>query len=624
MILDFQCLRMINRRVWSGQVPTLWAGAMLCLAGAGATLVPVFDRPASAQEAVVEPTGVNETVPGQPAAVPLKGKAASAAAADAGGTVPWLTDFEEAKKLAREQNKDLFLFFTGSDWCGPCIALKGELLNTPEFADRIADKYIPVYLDYPRGKELAEELKQQNQRLKSTFKISAYPTVYITDLELLPHGRFVGYGGPLPTWAKLNTAFQAGTQLRNITNGTAVSSITSPEVLDQVLSAIPTDQLRYGWFPQVERVIAASEAGHPAIKEKWTTTLASAKEDIRDEELVAEATRALQEKRRDRASQEEVLEFLNDGIAQSAGRPVRLRHYVVSKARYLQEQKEYAKALAVVDEILAANWANDSDKLSAKALQLKLFIGQGRVDEGIAQIHKIQAEKEYATQREREIDTKAIIAMELNSAGLNSKALSYLPEVVDNISVIPKRDRAIYFLVDRATSATGTHHALRGQALLAWARFSEERGITADQHDKAALAAVVFRAAGLSDKVAEAAALVNTANDSTTNGAPAKAAKPGVRQPVTSPQDVLKVAKGSQAEALEYLGKQSTSVGGAVYLIEAAFAYRQENQPAKAEELAAQAARLAERFDSRTPDTAAMQHLQSLLKKWSGEVASTR
>lgn len=46
-------------------------------------------------------------------------------------TVTWLTDFNKAKIIAKEDNKLILLNFSGSDWCGPCIKLKKRLLWKP-------------------------------------------------------------------------------------------------------------------------------------------------------------------------------------------------------------------------------------------------------------------------------------------------------------------------------------------------------------------------------------------------------------------------------------------------------------------------------------------------------------
>ena len=46
----------------------------------------------------------------------------------------WHTDLSKATDISIKENKPLFLFFTGSDWCGWCIRLQKEVLKTPEFA----------------------------------------------------------------------------------------------------------------------------------------------------------------------------------------------------------------------------------------------------------------------------------------------------------------------------------------------------------------------------------------------------------------------------------------------------------------------------------------------------------
>ena len=46
----------------------------------------------------------------------------------------WQTNIYKAIEISNKEKKPLLLFFTGSDWCGWCIRLQKEVLNTPEFA----------------------------------------------------------------------------------------------------------------------------------------------------------------------------------------------------------------------------------------------------------------------------------------------------------------------------------------------------------------------------------------------------------------------------------------------------------------------------------------------------------
>lgn len=90
----------------------------------------------------------------------------------------WHTDVSEAAKKAIEAKKPLMLFFTGSDWCGWCIKLQKEVFNKPEFAKWAKENVILVELDFPRRKQLPDELKQQNGQLQQMFNVRGYPTVW--------------------------------------------------------------------------------------------------------------------------------------------------------------------------------------------------------------------------------------------------------------------------------------------------------------------------------------------------------------------------------------------------------------------------------------------------------------
>ena len=91
--------------------------------------------------------------------------------------VHWLTDFELAKKQAKEQKKPILMLFTGSDWCPPCKMLKKDYFNSDKFADRSKD-FVMLMVDFPRNKELLSEAQQlANKELNSTYGVRSLPTL---------------------------------------------------------------------------------------------------------------------------------------------------------------------------------------------------------------------------------------------------------------------------------------------------------------------------------------------------------------------------------------------------------------------------------------------------------------
>ena len=116
----------------------------------------------------------------------------------------WHTDLNKAIALSKTEGKPLFLFFTGSDWCGWCMRLQNEVFKTPEFTAWAKDHAILVELDFPRRTPQSDEIKKQNNELQQVFQVQGYPTVWFvkpsikdgkTNFEQLGKTGYVA-GGP--------------------------------------------------------------------------------------------------------------------------------------------------------------------------------------------------------------------------------------------------------------------------------------------------------------------------------------------------------------------------------------------------------------------------------------------
>ena len=90
----------------------------------------------------------------------------------------WHTDITKAIAVSKKENKPLFLFFTGSDWCGWCIRLQKEVFKTPEFTTWAKDNVVLVELDYPRRTPQDQAIQKQNAELQQIFAVQGYPTVW--------------------------------------------------------------------------------------------------------------------------------------------------------------------------------------------------------------------------------------------------------------------------------------------------------------------------------------------------------------------------------------------------------------------------------------------------------------
>ena len=92
----------------------------------------------------------------------------------------WLTDYDAALQEARDKEKNLLVYFTGSDWCPPCKILKKDLFETEKFKELSAD-YVMLYVDLPRSRSaISSDQRLHNQKLLSKLnKKGVFPFIAI-------------------------------------------------------------------------------------------------------------------------------------------------------------------------------------------------------------------------------------------------------------------------------------------------------------------------------------------------------------------------------------------------------------------------------------------------------------
>jgi protein disulfide-isomerase len=91
----------------------------------------------------------------------------------------WYTDINKVYEISSKQNKPVFAFFTGSDWCGWCHRLEHNVFEKPGFKEWAKKNVILLELDFPRNKQLPEELVKQNGGLQQFFQVQGYPTIWM-------------------------------------------------------------------------------------------------------------------------------------------------------------------------------------------------------------------------------------------------------------------------------------------------------------------------------------------------------------------------------------------------------------------------------------------------------------
>lgn len=101
----------------------------------------------------------------------MKVIAAFLLAAVIGSSSLWSNNLEQAKVKAKEEGRLILLNFSGSDWCGPCIKLRKDVLDSDEFIRYANNRLILVNADFPRLKknQLDKEQLKVNEELAEKY-----------------------------------------------------------------------------------------------------------------------------------------------------------------------------------------------------------------------------------------------------------------------------------------------------------------------------------------------------------------------------------------------------------------------------------------------------------------------
>ncbi len=85
--------------------------------------------------------------------------------------ITWSGDFSVAQKQASQEHKLILINFSGSDWCGPCIRLRKEILESSTFENYASDHLVLVRADFPRQKknQLSKDQVKLNEALADKY-----------------------------------------------------------------------------------------------------------------------------------------------------------------------------------------------------------------------------------------------------------------------------------------------------------------------------------------------------------------------------------------------------------------------------------------------------------------------
>lgn len=194
-----------------------------------------------------------------------------AAPAVAAEGLAWTEDAKAATATAAKENKDLLINFTGSDWCGWCVKLDKEVFSQEAFTKAAPEHFVFLKLDFPRKRELSDEVKTQNAEWKARMPVRGFPTIVLADAQGRPYAT-TGYqrGGPEPYLKNL-------AELREIkakrdaalAKAGKAEGAEKAKALDEALTAVGTDIAMASYGDLMDEIVKLDADGKAGLKQKY-------------------------------------------------------------------------------------------------------------------------------------------------------------------------------------------------------------------------------------------------------------------------------------------------------------------------------------------------------------------
>ena len=288
----------------------------------------------------------------------------------------WLTDPEEATKMAVDQDKDLLLLFTGSDWCPPCIKLETEIFSKPEFLEEAKRQFVFLVFDFPREKQLPDELAAQNKKWAQRFGVEGYPTVIVLDKKQRPFG-ITGYrdGGVEEYLGQLGEFTQKRKRRDEaLAKAKDLKGTERAKMLDQALTEMEQSLAELYYDDIIKEIVEIDKEDIAGLRTKWNASKDSELRKIIITDIVMIS----------RHEKPPVAVSFIDDVLEKMKFPASQRLQILQiKLNLLRKSNQLEAMDALLDEMIAMPELTDDSQQRLIVKKILLMTGTGRKDAGL-------------------------------------------------------------------------------------------------------------------------------------------------------------------------------------------------------------------------------------------------
>lgn len=293
----------------------------------------------------------------------------------------WKTDAEAAVEQASEEKRDMFLLFTGSDWCPPCIKLEQQILGESDFLDQAKKDFVLVMFDFPQNTTLSPEVEKQNNDWASRYGVEGFPTVVLVDHEQKPYA-FTGFRDEGPG-AYLNhiKELQQARETRDkfLKEAADATGLERANLLDQALSALDSTIVEVYYTELVEEIGELDKDDEAGLRTKYFAQ--------RDREIRKAVMSSISMVARLRKP-EDAIDFIDETLAEHKLPIEMLLIAQTTKLRLLRQLDRVEAANELIDQMIDADGVDSSTRQRLIVNKSYYLTSLGKTEDAFAELDR--------------------------------------------------------------------------------------------------------------------------------------------------------------------------------------------------------------------------------------------
>ncbi len=188
------------------------------------------------------------------------------------GEMTWLPTIKATEQAAQQQQRDVYLLFTGTDWCPACQHLHDNILTSDLFTDWAKDKFIPAEQIMPRKPDTTKPNIVELYALMKKYHVDSFPTAVICTPDMRPYAKVMSSAPSAADYIKrMEGALAVKAQFQQaLAKADGKEGAEKARLLDAALKTLPAELRPFhdNIIHEIEALDPKNELGYKGLVER--------------------------------------------------------------------------------------------------------------------------------------------------------------------------------------------------------------------------------------------------------------------------------------------------------------------------------------------------------------------